>query len=1115
MASREQTGLKIRIPRDLPNLPEVFRKRGALRSQPVSAPATGTDGSVVSRNGPESVKRTYSAMMLGDSNESADYVSYALETEGFKIKIMRREPSVTGSIPLHLAGAKNLAIRTVQQPASSLPIASNGSAVLTTKEKLGTVVASPSHPTVKATIRNNRSLSDSKASSPGSTSTPAQVPSPPRSVIETSSGAPLATVSSRKGTTATGGRSADVAAKDTTAGGGDASGSAPDAFGTQVDSAEHSPLLGSSSSAVFSASDSSLESLSPIELVRIGMGILDGLLGNTFLKSFINKVPLSVTNYHTVIKKPMDIVTAEQKLWKTLELAGEDSGAPAALMDAVKSLAKDVSEGYSNLAEFERDLRRICQNATYFNSPTHVIYKEAQVFQTAYVELLNNYRQGSLYLFRAHTPREMERKMTDISTDLFANFHQPIFDLSANHVGELSPEQPRFVRMYINKNRSILAKSRDEQFARIAIISDLQIGKPYPAPILSPDSLSGSNSSPGTRSKPGAGTNVGNISMVHMSAKVLIGKPIGERHDMITVGDLDCPNAWITVACVRALDLEVEIPAKFEKGTLSKMRHEVVAYSSESKIAPEYQRHFAAALGLLLPGSVRTAQAHSVIGQRSAIPLVSQPPAPQVNTSTPVRGSRLSSTTTPISQPTQHTPSSGLTAAGSRGSGDNNAVGQQSSKTTWVDLHDHGPDGPLMVKLRIPNFLKTSLQPAASLTSTTASSPSTPSNPARVHVLSSQVPATSIPSDQESESALSQLVLSEQITKRGHEMLLDLKVAAKEKNVPYARWSDIEPTLTVDTAHGLFKRIYHVRGQEDLVVQNFKEMDAESFDQRVREVACLLKLRGLEGVGQIQSIIDNEDDHLVGLSMTKYPFTLKQYATNARRHPTPCQKLCLVRDMVTAMCAIHGAGLAHRDLSEVNIMVDEDPNDLLEDQSPRPFVKVIDFGKSVFVERGQVQRWSMQEHISEDELAMLPLVVLPPDHGYKLYRSILTLPKNKHDHTPLPPVDPRSEDVYSLGVLIWRTFSGKSPWNGAIEDDLKTIRYLVSSDSQIKFQLEREIVGPVSRELLLRCLTAKAETRWTTQQLKDWLDQPEVAAELLKEFEALGGGRKKVRKNLD
>jgi len=107
------------------------------------------------------------------------------------------------------------------------------------------------------------------------------------------------------------------------------------------------------------------------------------------------------------------------------------------------------------------------------------------------------------------------------------------------------------------------------------------------------------------------------------------------------------------------------------------------------------------------------------------------------------------------------------------------------------------------------------------------------------------------------------------LTRRELQLLRDLKVAAHERHIPYTRWSDIEPTLTVDSAFGLFKRIYHVQGNDGLVVQNFKEMDVESFEQRVREVACLLKLRGLEGIGQIQSVIDDEKDQLVGLSMTK------------------------------------------------------------------------------------------------------------------------------------------------------------------------------------------------------------------------------------------------------
>jgi len=90
--------------------------------------------------------------------------------------------------------------------------------------------------------------------------------------------------------------------------------------------------------------------------------------------------------------------------------------------------------------------------------------------------------------------------------------------------------------------------------------------------------------------------------------------------------------------------------------------------------------------------------------------------------------------------------------------------------------------------------------------------------------------------------------------------------------------------------------------------------------------------------------------------------------------------------MVAAISTIHAAGLAHRDLSEVNIMIDEDPVERLGDGTPRPLVRVIDFGKSVFVEAEEVKRWSMLETVPEEELALLPLVILPPDHGYKLYR---------------------------------------------------------------------------------------------------------------------------------
>jgi hypothetical protein len=365
--------------------------------------------------------------------------------------------------------------------------------------------------------------------------------------------------------------------------------------------------------------------------------------------------------------------------------------------------------------------------------------------------------------------------------------------------------------------------------------------------------------------------------MVNMTAKVLIGKPIGERYDMVTVGDLDCPNAWMTVACVRAMEIEVEVPARFEKGVLSKMRHEVVPYSSDPKNTPEHQRVFASALNLLLPGIAKTSPNQ---GQMPAIidtpqSTFSSPPS---TASTPPAtkglGLGITAPSTTISEPISTSPRK----RGASSTVSASTSGAASLKSTWVDVQDGGPEGRYLVKLRLPSVSRTSRRRGTSSAGMTmdpphlasASTPSTPLIPGRAHALSSQVPAT--PSSQlpeESISAPDRMLLNEQITKRGSKMLQDLKSVARQKKVPYTRWDTIEPTLTVDSAHGLFKRIYHVRGQPGLVVQNFKEMDAESFDQRVREVACLLKLRGFQGVGQIQSVIDNEDDHLVGLSMTK------------------------------------------------------------------------------------------------------------------------------------------------------------------------------------------------------------------------------------------------------
>ena len=91
--------------------------------------------------------------------------------------------------------------------------------------------------------------------------------------------------------------------------------------------------------------------------------------------------------------------------------------------------------------------------------------------------------------------------------------------------------------------------------------------------------------------------------------------------------------------------------------------------------------------------------------------------------------------------------------------------------------------------------------------------------------------------------------------------------------------------------------------------------------------------------------------------------------------------------MVKGVRAIHNAGFAHRDLSEVNIMVTERTDQKLLDGSSTPELVIIDFGKAEFVRPEDVMRWKVKE-ISSETLNLLPLIQTGPDHGYLLYRYV-------------------------------------------------------------------------------------------------------------------------------
>ncbi|CAG8474294.1 9865_t:CDS:10 [Ambispora gerdemannii] len=342
-------------------------------------------------------------------------------------------------------------------------------------------------------------------------------------------------------------------------------------------------------------------------------------------------------------------------------------------------------------------------------------------------------------------------------------------------------------------------------------------------------------------------------------------------------------------------------------------------------------------------------------------------------------------------------------------------------------------------------------------------------------------------------------------------ILSSLRAQAEAHDVPFESMALIGDSINIE-AEGFFKRVFHIQDDSSIVIQNFKEINENTLSTRIVETVCCLKTKGLENTGQIISIYKGAEEELVGISMKRYEQTLKEYAFNARRLLTPDQKYKLILDMVNGIKSIHSAGFAHRDLSEVNMMVTEHSDERLSDGSVKPELVIIDFGKAVFVRVQDVRQWVIGE-VSDETIDLLPRIQTVPDHGYKLYRSIATLPRAKNDSELLPqPIDPLAEDVYSLGILIWRIFSGQAPWSGILDTDLKELRSIVSDSTKILFHIDRSVPGNMSRQLLLRCITVDPQSRNTSEELHDFLTRKDVKEQLLAEWAMLGGRVKKEKK---
>lgn len=129
------------------------------------------------------------------------------------------------------------------------------------------------------------------------------------------------------------------------------------------------------------------------------------------------------------------------------------------------------------------------------------------------------------------------------------------------------------------------------------------------------------------------------------------------------------------------------------------------------------------------------------------------------------------------------------------------------------------------------------------------------------------------------------------------------------------------------------------------------------------------------------------------------------------------------------------------------------------------------------------------------------------------FRSIQTLPKTRSHSQVLDwLIEPMAEDMYSIGVMIWKLFSDSEPWRGILDSDLQGLRYAAEDDYRIERQLESDVHGPVSRELLLKAIRVHPKDRVTAAELLAWYEQEHVRQALLEEWHTYSSEKRSSRK---
>jgi serine/threonine protein kinase, bacterial len=199
-----------------------------------------------------------------------------------------------------------------------------------------------------------------------------------------------------------------------------------------------------------------------------------------------------------------------------------------------------------------------------------------------------------------------------------------------------------------------------------------------------------------------------------------------------------------------------------------------------------------------------------------------------------------------------------------------------------------------------------------------------------------------------------------------------------------------------------------------------------------REASLLAKIRHPNVVGLVH--FENAPEGLVLL--TDWVDGTRLDVLMSKGPLAPAAALVLLRQLASALAAIHATGVIHRDLKPENIVIARDG-----------VLKLLDFGIARFTTPGATQFVT-----ALGTIAATPSYVSPEQALAK-------------------PCDSRT-DVYTFGVLAYRLLSGRLPFEGKNDFEVMSAHVKTKPKTFEAAGIEPEII-----ELVMQCLEKKPDAR--------------------------------------